>query len=651
MRKFKKIKNFLFCFVAMFMVGCSVLWTAQSTIALAEENKKITLDNTKVLDDLRSSTVDGKAFDIKDYPFDEDRNIELINFVEFCYSYRANLRSDYGLYVYIYNPKGLDIVSESRQNKIQMAVVYADNEPTIYVKFNLKFCNKVDSGKYNNLFYKFKVIDREVNGTTFFDRVNSNERRYDISGIELLTDGDKNATEYVVGGTYKFSGFAKGYGPDASEDSTLSCKVKNFETLKLGINHTNYRTNVSSLGKDHYNEVNTVYFAVPERIYKEYGRLQKIRAEWWEYKTTMAAITSNEDFYNTMLEYIGVSVGEYDSSVPFWLYSGYNGKAATQIGQANIHNYEWIFNRNTSNTINDVHSYKNKSSILPLVFYAPNVKDITDVFSFLYSSPIAGDVNSTVVKDSIYNYSNDLGNGYIDCNGRQLSVDLFEPFVDSGRTMGYNDKTIDLQDTFDLNSYDSNHSWWDKLWDYGFSWPKTNGDYKDVLPIYQLQASDLVGNDSEIASRILVNADNVDELKEFYAQSVKNNKRVVLFRFANTDYYTAKAYVPHVSNVDNTDTYVAQQTVFFDFDVIELTFNKEGVYRVIPVVASPIDIINSYTAPPLEFDWLKALIGLVLVIVLIILLWPLLPSVIKFIGWVITLPFKIIKWVINLFKK
>lgn len=34
--------------------------------------------------------------------------------------------------------------------------------------------------------------------------------------------------------------------------------------------------------------------------------------------------------------------------------------------------------------------------------------------------------------------------------------------------MGHNDKTIDLADTFNLMSYDSNHSWWDKLWDYGF---------------------------------------------------------------------------------------------------------------------------------------------------------------------------------------
>ena len=151
------------------------------------------------------------------------------------------------------------------------------------------------------------------------------------------------------------------------------------------------------------------------------------------------------------------------------------------------------------NTINDVYHCKNKSGILPLVFYAPNADSIGDIFSFLYSSPVAGDVQSSIVKEYIYSYTNELGNGYIDCNGRSISVDLFESFVDEGRTIGYNDRTIDLEDTFDLNSYDSNHSWWDKLWDYGFSWPKTNGDYADVQPIYEVKESDLTGEDKDIS--------------------------------------------------------------------------------------------------------------------------------------------------------
>ena len=145
-------------------------------------------------------------------------------------------------------------------------------------------------------------------------------------------------------------------------------------------------------------------------------------------------------------------------------------------------------------------------------------------------------------------------------------------YVDDGRTMGYNDKTIDLSDTFDLNSYDSNHSWWDKLWDYGFSWPATNGDYKDVAPIYEVKASDFSGSDADISARLLVNSADVTDLKNFYNKETQAGNRVVLFRFANTDYYCAPAFTPNTTTIQSTDTYVAQETLFLDFDIIELTF-------------------------------------------------------------------------------
>lgn len=647
-----KKNRFLLCIIAIVMVICTIFMVVHPTVAYAAENGN-SYDKTNVLDDLQSSSVNGEPFDIKDYPFDESREVQIINFVEYCYSYKANMRGNYGLYVYVYNPKGLNLDADSKQNKIQMATSYnADGTPNSYTKFNLQFCSKVEDGNYKNLFYKFKVVDKEVNGKTFSERVNSNERRYDISGIELLTYGSKNATEYGVGGTYTFTGYAQGYGPDENAKSNLFCVVEDLETLELTVHHTNFRTNVSSLGADHYNEVNTVYFAVPERVFETYGNLQKIRAEWWEYKTKMAAITSNYDYYqNTLLKYIGTYTGEYNSSVDNFLYSGYSGQSGT--GYA-IHNFDWTYNKNldTQSSLLMTQTYFSKkvSDILPYAFYSPAVS-VDSVFSFLYSDPIAGDVDSTQVQEWIYNYSNNLGNGYIDCNGRQISKDLFEDSVDEGRTMGYNDKTIDLSDTFDLNSYDSNHSWWDKLWDYGFSWPATDGDYKNVAPIYEVKASDLTGSDSDISTRLLVNKDDVSHLKEFYDEEVANGNRVILFRFANTDYYCAPAFTPHTENIMNTDTYVAQQTVFFDFDIIELTFNKDGVYHVIPVVSSPTDIVNGFTQPPAEFQWWKVVLAIIMLILLVIILWPVMPYVISGIWWVICLPFKGISLLVKSIKK
>lgn len=65
------------------------------------------------------------------------------------------------------------------------------------------------------------------------------------------------------------------------------------------------------------------------------------------------------------------------------------------------------------------------------------------------------------------------------------------------------------------------------------------------------------------------------------------------------------------------NAYIAQQTIFLNFDIIQLTFNDGGNLTVIPVVADPIDIINPYTPPAISgnFDWalVAILAGLALV--------------------------------------
>ncbi len=639
----KTVKTRIISVFLAFAVVFGIVCSAMPTTVYAAEGSDF--DKTNVLDDLTSSSAESASFDIKNFPFDESRGVQIINFVEYCYSYKVNMRANYGLYLYVYNPAGINLAKDSKSNKVQMAVAYDESgNPTAYEKFSLQ-CVSVSEGDYKNLFYKFKVIDRKIDGKTFVERVNSIERRYDISGIELMKYGDKTATEYVIGGTYKFTGYAAGYGPDSNGKNTLDCKSEELETLSLDVKHSNFRTNVSSLGKNHYNEVNTAYFAVPERIFDTYGRLQKIHAEWWEYKTKMATVTSSKDFYDQLINYVGVDVGEHSDAVPLRIYAEYSGTTGG-IGSATIHNYGWTYNVDLSTkytgfgSVSSVSFCDNVSNIMPYAFYAPAVS-VDKVFSFLYSDPIAGSVGGNVVEEWINNYKNDLGHGYIDCNGKEISKDLFEDFVDSGRTMGYNNVNIDLADTFDLNSYDSNHTWWDKLWDYGFSWPSTDGDYKNVSPIYELKASDLEGSDEDISERLLINKDDISSLKTYYALETAKGNRIVLFRFANTDYYSAPAFrTGYTGHIDDTDTYVAQQTVFFDFDIIDLTFNKDGVYRVIPVVSSPTDVINGFDPPAQEFQWWKIILAVIMLIVLVIILFPVMPYIIKGAGFVFSLPAK-----------
>ena len=232
------------CLIALVMVF-GVVVSAAPDIAYAA-GSELNYDKTNVMDDLTSSTVNGQPFDVKDYPYDEDSQAQIVNFVEYCYSYKGNMQGNYGLYVYVYNPQGLNISTNSKSNKIQMAVSYdSEGKPNNYAKFDLQFLSKSEDSNYKNLFYKFKVADREISGTTFKDRVNSNERRYDVSGIELMEYGKVNAVEYSCGGSYIFTGYAEGYGPDPAAKSTLTSAVRELETISLDVRGTNYRTESS----------------------------------------------------------------------------------------------------------------------------------------------------------------------------------------------------------------------------------------------------------------------------------------------------------------------------------------------------------------------------------------------------------------------
>ena len=93
--------------------------------------------------------------------------------------------------------------------------------------------------------------------------------------------------------------------------------------------------------------------------------------------------------------------------------------------------------------------------------------------------------------------------------------------------------------------------------------------------------------------------------------------------------------------------------MFLDFDIIYLKFFKDGNYYVVPTVSSPVDAIGGLISPEESgcHDILSLLITLALLLVLLIILAPILPYIIKGIVWIISLPFKAIKAIVNAFKK
>ncbi len=637
-----------------------------STTAYAAGNGS-SFDNTKVLDDLLPATVGGKPFDIRDYPFDENGEVQVISFIEYCYSYKANQRDNYGLYVYIYNPKGLNLSTDSKRNKIQMATSYnKDGNPDAYEKFSLEFCSKVESGDYKNLFYKYKVIDRKIDGTTFDQRVNSNERRYDISGIELSVHGSGTVTEYHVGTTYRFTGYAAGYGQNGSDVSTLHCEIEKLETISLSVKHTFYRSETSTLGAGHQNQLDTVYFTVPKSYIEEYGKLQRIKAEWYEYKTKDILVTSNAAFYQAAKPYVGVPLGSKPNQYGQYEYVediGYSlGINAGKAGDMYI--ADWGWNLGTG-------YFHSPTNVLYYMFYVSDIEEY-DPYAKKVTS---GGVESNELYEYIRAYNKTYENGRLPVKSGTISADLFEADIDESRKMdnasgriqmGYSCYDFDADlDTQVLSSWsDSDPSFWDNWKHFGLGAAFTGGPEEAsrvVAPIQILQADDLDGSDAKVSERLLVNMKDVSSIQETYTKATANDEVVVLFRFATSDYFSQAATIiePGAGFLGSdkkyeNQAYIASESVFFDFDIIQLTFNKEGVYTVIPVVADPIDAIGGITSPvdlPGELEWWQVVFALALIVLLILVLAPLWPYILKAILWVYDYIAKGVRTVVRLIKE
>lgn len=581
-------------------------------VSFSYEKKSLNFDCTDVLDDLYSS----KNFDILDYPFDETSNLQIINFIEYEYSFYSNLLDNYSLYVYIYNPTNININEKSELNKIELATHWNDEHlPDEYNKFQLEFLSVSNKDPYQNLFYKFKVIMTESQKEELLNNLNSNERRYDISSIELTNEATNETIDYMVGGTYIYSGYSKGFGN--SQEDTLTCKQTDLETISIEVNPTYYRLNSSTEGQCNQSELDSVYFSIPNYLLEKYGNLQKIKAEWYEYKTSPIVILENQRAYNLFYEHIGENkipnlepdkeyVSDYDlftgtpgndneneSGVGFW------SEKLPSISDLGVIKYAFNYHKTYS-------------------FYSKNFDEITWLFWTNGKNYEDFELSSNELLEYAENYQFFNNGKILD----KYSKDLFKGKVEENRTEGYNLKEFDSSvDNFNLLDYSSNASGWDKFFDYFGNWWNIP-DSEQVENINPILKIDPTNNETYFTSdNLLVRNDDLDDLYNFYLNSEENNETAFLFRFATTNY---SAYPIYVSTTDEAtytkEGYIAQTTAFLNFDIISLTFSKDGEYHTIAAVHDPIDIINDVTAPIEDnSNWGEKIIQIIMGVAVLIL--------------------------------
>lgn len=631
----------LFVFILIILLTISAGVSGVSSYAFADTViGDVELDKTNVMDDLENSTKDGVIFNISDYAFNEKKETSVFMFAEYCYSFYSNLRGNYGLYVYVHNPKGLKFNLASSLNTITIRAGADDSSE--YVKYGLMFLNQCEIQNYEGLFLKFKVNLSSEQKAVIFDTLASDKRVYSVGEIELLTEGATNATSVRVSTDYTFEGYAKGYGPNENAESTLVCKEEQADVLEdLSVYSTYYRPSAPN-GKDLYTQdsLHSVYFAVPNDFIKTFGNLYAVHATWRDVLTKPILVTGNETVFETLSAFLGKDIGDNSANLDYAYLGRY--KSGSVVGGPMIsHSGGYCYNLPRSWSSNIV-LCDNRLTSLYWLFFAGAGVDSADTFV----------VTSEMIKAKLRALTDEFGGDLV--NDKYSRI-LFETVADS-----FTDVNITSDDTFDLASATVSKDFWDKL--FGLDGEITSVTYDGVQAIQAISDSDITGNAAEDCKNLYISSADYAEFVDFYNTN-KAESTVYLFRYQVTDYKAEEATLFQFQEgifsgwvEKDTNAYFFQETFNLDFDVIDVTFSNGEKTTVIPVAMSPIDIVSDGT-PPLDTnsdkgrEWLKILLAVLLLIVLLVVLMPILPYIVKGIIWIISLPFKAIKAIVNACKK
>ena len=631
---------------AVLSLLCS--WAVRGGFAPAVRAEEISYEQTDVLDDLSGAVIGGKPFDITDYPFDERGKPQIVAFAEYGYSFYADSQDDYGLYVYLYNPQGLKFDTNTDRNKIELAYAGQEN----WTKYGLQFLDYSSEAGYEGLFYKFKVSLTEDEKSDILDDVAQNARVYEISGIELSVGNI--VTDYTVAMRYTYSGYALGYGSALATESSLVCTADGFEKyLNLDVHPTYYRPEGTN-GENDYTQdsLHSVYFSVPKSVVEEYGGLSAVHATWLDAVLAPILVTGNKDAYDAILPYLGQDIGQTTDALDYAYVGGAEFGATGGFGETGWSGvYGYNFPEAWMGLGGDgvINSTDRVISVLYWLFYAGEGENSADEYA------LSSEVIEEKLVELTEQYSGELVN---DRYSRVLFDSVAEEFTELN---------IPAELEYDLRNEVLGSSWWDKLW--GITHDESAA-FDGIKAIYEVQEGDFVIRDNvldteETADNLYIAPEDVEAFKEFYDEN-KADSVVYLFRYQVSDYISAEAslfepddFIGNAWSRTDTNAYFMQETVNLDFDIIDVTFTKDNVDTVIPVVSDPINNIPDGTPPVYtetddDFDW-KTLLGIILGAILLIVFLPLIatlvPYLVKGIVWILLLPVKGVAAIIDSLKK
>jgi len=620
---------------------------------LCAETQKTRVEYT----DLSKTTIseDLKRVNTAKYTVDPDKkNIEVVTLSEQNYKRDGDL-SSYGLYIYIYNPKG-DLIMPNL-NKIELASNVDSKNPwgVDGTKYNLTYINRTS----DNTIYKFKVNVDEA----FIKALNSQERIYNIVGIELY---HKNGglKDYPIGGSYKFTGYQRLYADDTE---TIKCVASTFQFVELDLRYTTYR-NTSKLGLPWKNQLTSVYFAIPNYLIEHYGVVYGIEVDYEKYYTKPIVVIdtkNNEELYEKLSAYEGKILEwnderdtYYNENIGVDLYCKCDVDSDSIVGglwYTDIYShfsYNLYANERVNYTLKyfaNKTGYKGyngdsvvKLDCLPMIIpYEGVITDETYISQDIVSKEIEkfrteefadeflslnGESFSKYQDTAVGDYYNKLAFEEFWLNSEGVVSKYFYDRYNTINSSKVHTRVTLAIPLINMEAFEGN--WWQKFQQFGFKEPEDNLSVLDIKPVEKVLYSDISNLSAErISTLYCVEESEVDGDNGFYKyveENSKNDCTTYLFRIGQDLYRTEKLY----SGADYSTPvgFYVQEHVYMGFDVVDLLFvdedklqdviNKDsfrtlgGQYsdnlnpdveddiNKVPVVNTPTDIVGGLESPP-----------------------------------------------------
>lgn len=495
---------------------------------------------------------------------------------------------DPALYLYLYNPQDVELNPKDRR---YAATLSLGGES--YGKYTLKVLSVAGTDAHPGLWVKCRI---DVKSETITDAFKDKDARtYRISELELPKGG--TVKTYGIGGEWTYNGTTAG--------GDLTSDVKLISVIELELNPLVYRGDAMNGKVYAYDQINSVYFSMPKNFEENYGEIKSILCTWTEYDSGWILGCKTDDVYNMLTDRgaIGKQLTDHDKSFP----SIY----ATSGGNNSVTIFSWN----------------------PWPYSSSGVVYFTDTLQWLVKYDGSKAEYGAMLDTDLEAQMDALWDAY--CKGET------NYFSSGGET-----KIVDiLKDQNFSVKIDDGSNWWQKI----FS--KNHGVGETNQQAFQRVTEDAL-KDPE--AQLLVDKSYQMELSNALKEASGKDEDLMVLHFASCDYYAIP--VNGMGNIGDKgtwvddwkeDMYACKEQVYMGFDIIQFTCEKDGENVVVPVAASPINVIGD-----LQFfakikdkvpEWVIILIAIILIAIVIFLCPPLLPILVR----VVILPFRLLWWLLK----